>query len=139
RRGRWYVVGHNRDRDASRAFRLSRIVGDLETVGTIGEVSVPPDLDLAAQVAELDAEPGGRTAVVRFRRGHGWDLRRTATACAPEPDGEWDRCDVPMGDVDRLADVLVGYGPDVVALEPTELRDAVVARLQSALAATDAA
>ena len=26
-RGRWYVVGHDLDRDATRCFRLSRIVG----------------------------------------------------------------------------------------------------------------
>ncbi len=136
RRGRWYVVGHDRDRDAQRAFRLSRIVGDVETTGTIGEVSVPPDVDLAAQVAELDQETRDRTAVVRMRRGVGWELRRTESSCAVDPtDSEWDRCDVPMGDVDRLADVIVGFGADAEAVEPPELRAAVIARLQDALAA----
>jgi len=132
RRGRWYVVGHDRDRDATRVFRLSRIEGDVETVGTIGEVSVPADVDLAAQVAELVAEPTDRTATVRLRRGVGWELRRTARSCTPyDDDAEWDVCEVAMGDVDRLADALVGLGPDAVAVAPPELRAAVIARLEA--------
>ncbi len=129
RRGRWYVVGHDRDRAATRVFRLSRIVGEVETVGTIGEVSVPEGLDLAAQVAELEADPGGGHAVVRLRSGTSWELRRTATACAEGPAG-WEQCDVPMGDVDRLADAVVGHGPDVVVVAPAALVDAVVSRLR---------
>lgn len=34
-RGRWYVVGHDRDRDATRTFRLSRI-SDLHAIGEPG-------------------------------------------------------------------------------------------------------
>src|SRR5690606_40605444 len=32
-RGRWYVVGHDLDRDAPRCFRLSRIVGAVRATG----------------------------------------------------------------------------------------------------------
>ena len=32
-RGRWYLVGHDRDRDADRTFRLSRIGADVKAVG----------------------------------------------------------------------------------------------------------
>src|SRR5436190_7477261 len=31
--GRWYLVGHDRDRDAIRVFRLSRVEGEAEAVG----------------------------------------------------------------------------------------------------------
>ena len=33
-RGRWYLVGHDRDRDATRTFRLSRIGADVTPIGT---------------------------------------------------------------------------------------------------------
>src|SRR6478735_669865 len=39
--GRWYVAGHDRDRDATRVFRLSRIEGDVATDGPSGSVVVP--------------------------------------------------------------------------------------------------
>ena len=134
RRGRWYVVGHDRDRAATRVFRLSRIVGEVAVDGTIGEVSVPDGIDLASQVAELETETAGGVAVLRVRSGTSWELRRTATACAVTDDG-WEQCDVPMGDVDRLADAVVGHGPDVVVLTPPELVDAVVLRLAALVGA----
>ena len=40
-RGRWYVVGHDRDRNAPRCFRLSRIVGDVRLLGRPGVVRRP--------------------------------------------------------------------------------------------------
>src|SRR5690606_40205368 len=31
--GRWYVAGHDRDRNAERVFRLDRVVGEVERAG----------------------------------------------------------------------------------------------------------
>jgi predicted DNA-binding transcriptional regulator YafY len=42
--GHWYVVGHDRDRDAPRAFRIDRIEGE-PVVGAAGEFVPPPDVD----------------------------------------------------------------------------------------------
>lgn len=42
RLGHWYVVGHDRARDAPRAFRTDRIEGAV-AVGQPGEFSAPPD------------------------------------------------------------------------------------------------
>src|SRR4051794_40461200 len=39
--GRWYVVGHDRDRDATRVFRLSRVVGEVRRAGQAA-VAPPP-------------------------------------------------------------------------------------------------
>ena len=39
-RGRWYLVGHDRDRDDTRIFRLSRII-DVQADGPSGEVRRP--------------------------------------------------------------------------------------------------
>ena len=42
KRGHWYVVGHDRVRDAARAFRADRIDGDVE-VGEPNAFEVPAD------------------------------------------------------------------------------------------------
>ena len=62
RHGRWYVVGHDRDRGATRVFRLSRVAGPVRAAGRAGEVQVPEGIDLRAQVATLvpaRAQPRG--------------------------------------------------------------------------------
>jgi predicted DNA-binding transcriptional regulator YafY len=129
RRGIWYLVGHDRDRAATRAFRRSRVAGAVTAVGRPGVDVAPADLDLQAAV---DSGGGGQataTAVVRLAPGAAWDVRRTATSATDEADG-WTRAEVPMGDVDRFAEWLVGFGPDAVVLEPEEARAAVVERLR---------
>jgi proteasome accessory factor B len=61
--------------------------------------------------------------------GAGNALRRRALAVQAESEG-WDRVDVPLAHVDELAEEVVGYGSDVVAVDPPALRAAVVARLR---------
>ena len=51
RRGAWYLVGHDHDRDARRAFRLDRIVDGVTPTGDPGAFAPPEDLDVAAAVA----------------------------------------------------------------------------------------
>ncbi|MGH4023293.1 MAG: helix-turn-helix transcriptional regulator, partial [Pseudonocardiaceae bacterium] len=43
--GRWYLVGHDRDRKATRCFRVSRIIGPVRTVGPPGAVQRPDGVD----------------------------------------------------------------------------------------------
>ncbi len=42
-RGRWYLTGHDRDRDGERNFRLDRIDGDITIVGEPGDVTRRPE------------------------------------------------------------------------------------------------
>jgi predicted DNA-binding transcriptional regulator YafY len=133
RRGRWYVVGYDRDRRATRVFRLNRVAGVVKKVGKPGVVTVPEGVDLRAVVAPFDDDPATGTALVRLAPGAAWDVRRVAVSAKDEADG-WTLAEVPMGDVERLAEWLVGFGPDVVVLSPPEARDAVVERLRRVLA-----
>ncbi|HXV93498.1 MAG TPA: WYL domain-containing protein, partial [Pseudonocardia sp.] len=69
-RGRWYLVGHDRDRDDVRSFRLSRMVGPVTPVGPAGAVHVPPGVDLRAFVREnFDPPPVVGTARVWVAAG----------------------------------------------------------------------
>ena len=51
-KGRWYLVGHDRDRDATRTFRLSRIGAEVTPIGPAGAVTRPKDVDLRDIVAK---------------------------------------------------------------------------------------
>jgi proteasome accessory factor B len=128
-RGRWYVVGHDRDRDAARCFRLSRIVGAVRPVGRPGAFVPPAGTDLISHVARWSG-PAPRTgrATVVARPGRAAGLRRWATETTPAPGG--DRLTIPYADTEFLADQIVGYGADVRVDGPPELRDAVIQRLK---------
>lgn len=130
-RGRWYVVGHDRGRRAARVFRLSRVCGPVRPVGPSGAVTVPPGVDLRAQVAALAEVPGTQVARLVVRVGAAFDLRRAATAVRPAAGRPgWDEIELTYAEPERLADQVAGYGADVVVLAPAEARAAVVRRLR---------
>ena len=67
-RGRWYLVGHDRDRDDTRTFRLSRIDADnaalaeaAKAQGPKGEAEVK---DAEKALAEVEREMGFTQAAV---------------------------------------------------------------------------
>lgn len=135
-RGRWYTVGHDRTRDAERVFRLGRIAGPVLPDGPDGSVVVPPGVDVRARVAVLADDPPARAATLRVRDGAGAALRRRARVAEPADEG-WTRLTVDFGETGVLADEIAAHGADVVALDPPELRHAVVERLRGALAGHD--
>ena len=128
--GHWYLVGHDRDREQARVFRLSRIAGEVRAVGPAGAVVVPPDLDLRAEVRRLGQAPERGTAQVRVRASAGGFLRRRATATVSAGEG-WDVITLPYADAELLADDVVGLGADAVVLDPPDVRDAVLRRLRA--------
>ncbi|MET0494161.1 MAG: WYL domain-containing protein [Actinoplanes sp.] len=131
--GRWYVVGHDRDRRATRCFRLSRIVGAVRLVGAEGAFTPPEKVDLISHVARFSG-PVAHTgrAVVLARPGRAAGLRRWAVEAVPG--AEVDRLTVTYSDVERLASTLVGYGADVRVESPPELREAVIQQLKEVVA-----
>ena len=133
-RERWYVIGHDTDRQATRMFRLSRIEGPVLADGRPGSFQVPPGTDLREIAGDLQpARPAGR-AVVLARRGSAHMLRRRALDVegpVPGPDGEdWDRLTVAMYSADQFAGEVLAHLGDVVAVEPPDLRRAVEDRLE---------
>ena len=137
RHGRWYVVGHDRMRGATRVFRLSRIAGPVRSAGHPGDVVVPEGIDLRAQVASLVPSRATAEARLAVRDGCGLRFRRRASAVRPGREGT-DEVTVPFSDLEVLAEEVAGLGADVVVLDPPALRDAVVRRLRGVLATTTA-
>jgi proteasome accessory factor B len=128
RRGAWYLVGRDHDRNALRAFRLDRFDGDARIVGTPGGYDPPDGLDLAEVVAGPDADDvEAELAVAPTAR---WTVEsRGATDTGREHRG---RAVLRLPSVDPVRDLpwLLGLSAEVELLGPPELRDRVVAALQ---------
>jgi proteasome accessory factor B len=133
RKGRWYVAGWDRKREATRVFRLSRIEGAVKFCGAAGTVTVPPGADVRELVRDWDSMPSReQTATLRVRRGTGVGLRRHALSDKPVDD-EWDEVTTSFGEGGWFPDYIAWFGPDVVVLDPPDLREAVIKRLKGAL------
>ncbi|WP_144206038.1 helix-turn-helix transcriptional regulator [Mycobacterium tilburgii] len=136
-KGRWYLVGHDRDRDATRTFRLSRIGADAQPIGPPGAVTVPDGVDLRKIVAQTVSEASGTStgaqALVWVADGRATALRRAGRSTGARQLGGRDGevIEIETGSLDGLAREVAGYGADAVVLEPQALRDDVVARLRA--------
>ncbi|GAA4924118.1 proteasome accessory factor B [Stackebrandtia albiflava] len=123
-RGRWYVVGLDLDRDATRCFRLSRITGPVRTAGKADAYRIPEGVNLLDHVANFHAdvpELPARRATILVAPGRAAGVRRRAEQIsARQADG--DRLVLTFHDPRRFAAWLAGYGADVTVLEPPEVR-----------------
>lgn len=123
REGAWYLQAWDRTRAAERVFRLSRVAGGVERV---------PDADAGAERQEVGPPPARPTvgeAVLRVRPDRAGALRLRARSVTPGPDG--DTLVLDASDLDEIAGLVAGYTDAVVVLAPSQLREAVVARLRA--------
>jgi proteasome accessory factor B len=134
--GRWYVVGHDRDRGAARVFRLSRIVGPVRALGPL-VTGIPDGVDLRSFIERAyRREPSAQeaTATVSVRPGAAHQLRRWAARVDEAADEQrgWDVVQISYGDLQWLAQGVAGHADDAVVLDPPELVSEVVRRLRAA-------
>ena len=130
-KGRWYVIGCDTDRQATRMFKLSRITDQPRRLSRAGAYAVPADLDLRTLARSL--APRSRTAPPRSLSGPARaDPARLARRAEPRTAGA-DAAARLRGA--RGGDTATGgrwprrsssYGADVVVLDP-ELRDCAAA------------
>jgi predicted DNA-binding transcriptional regulator YafY len=134
RGGHWYLIGHDRERDAVRAFRLSRLTTDPHDEG---EGVAPPEGFHAAD--HVQAGPWGvgephERAVIAFSSDVAWWATtglKGAERSSPREDG-WIEVVVPLSDVAALAGWVLSFGSDAEAISPEPLRTMVVGRLERA-------
>ncbi len=137
RRGSWYLVGRDHDRDAVRAFRLDRVESRPTEVGDPAAFVHPADLDVSAAVTgpeaetmdvEVAATADGRWSVelrggIDSGRRHGGLAVFEVAGVDPVRDRSW----------------LLGLGAEVKVLAPRSLRDEVTAALRRVVAAAETA
>lgn len=132
RRGHWYLTGNDRDRQAVRSFKVSRINGTIETLD--GNYEVPKSFD-AAEAVGADAWTIGpevsEPVIIRFDRGMRWWAEQSLdTLPAREaPDGALD-VEVPVSNPDALVSWVIGFGPAVEIRSPETARARLIDHLQ---------
>jgi proteasome accessory factor B len=135
--GRWHLIAHDVERQAGRVFLLSRIMSDVRLTAEDRGAHLCDDVD--RMIAELESRLTEGCATVFAVPGSIAEARlsgRSATACethvTPEShSGPLVSIHLHTLDLAALADELVSFGSEVVAFEPQELRDRVVAALQA--------
>jgi proteasome accessory factor B len=128
RRSAWYLVAHDHDRDAQRAFRLDRIVGRARRAGPPDAFEPPDSLDVAAAVSGPDAEP----IVVELAVDPGASWAVELRGGVPTGRSQGDRPVLRLEALDPVRDRswLLGFGPDVEVLSPAALREQIAGDLQ---------
>jgi proteasome accessory factor B len=137
-RGRWYLVGFDRDRAAPRSFRISRIAVPVRAIGSHGAVRVPGGVDLMAMVRQnVDPPPVVGKARVWVAAGRAHGLRRLGTVSGPYTHAgrAGDEMTIELRGTEVLARWLSGHGPDITVLDPPELAEQVRANWSAAAAA----
>lgn len=126
RGGHWYLVGHDRSRQARRAFRLDRILGEVQAASEPGAFP-PPTADVAVDDVVPAAPPGpSPVATVAARAEVAWRAaRRAREPGEPGADGRI-RYQVTVRDPDEFVAWVLPFGPDLVVLDPPALRQRVV-------------
>jgi len=132
RSGHWYLVGLDRARGEIRCFKLSRFASG---VVAGGEASQPPDGFAAREHVSRgpwgleDAEMS--TARIAFgERVAWWAASAVDGSQASDPKDGWVETILPGTLDDSFVSWILSFGPDARVLEPPELREAVVARLE---------
>ena len=139
KRGRWYVVGFDRDRAAVRAFRADRIEGDVE-VGVPGAFETPadfrPDDHVESRAWFLGDDPPVAVRV-RVDRDHLETMLAELGSDASVVDGaDPDRpvVEVTITNPAAFRSFVLGYLDHAEVLSPPELRADIVAWLERAAA-----
>ncbi|MCP2265348.1 helix-turn-helix transcriptional regulator [Promicromonospora thailandica] len=149
RDGGWYLMAFDRDRQAPRVFRMSRIESRVRIVGASGAYQIP-EFETDVMLGKTHGEV--RQAVVAVRPERASALRARAKAV---PDGErqawldrlpgagtgsdasgpgWDVLEVPFRSLTGMASEAAGYGAALVVLDPEAVREETVRRLRAAAA-----
>jgi proteasome accessory factor B len=128
-RGRWYVVGHDRQRGEVRSFRLDRISGAVKTLPGPAQSSRPEDLNMLDLVRGANTQAGA-LATVRVRKGRASRLRRLAQTTTEQADT--DILTIEYRDLDSLSALIAASGADAVVVEPPPLVKSVIALLEAA-------
>jgi predicted DNA-binding transcriptional regulator YafY len=139
RLGHWYVVGHDRDRDASRAFRVDRIESEVD-VGPNSAFAVPDDFDPARFVRDDPMSYGDdrpvRARVLVAAARAGWVTEQLGDDAVEERNDDGSVV-VGLDVVNREAfrNWLLDLLEHAEVLDPPDVRAEIVAWLE-ALAAT---
>ncbi|MDP3972746.1 MAG: WYL domain-containing protein [Candidatus Nanopelagicales bacterium] len=129
-RGRWYLIGRDRDRDAPRSFRLSRIAGKAKIIGSEDSFAIPAAEQVARLTESVRTRPDGHgftSARILVSPGTGYQIRSLGKVAESGEGG--DVIEITDVSTDRLLSEVLRAGSDAVVLDPEELRQDACSRL----------
>jgi proteasome accessory factor B len=92
---------------------------------------VPEGVDMKDIARDLFPPESDVAAVLRIRAGRGQSLRRLAQKVTPLSD-DLDEVEIRYSSRWELASEVASYGPDVLVVSPSDVREAVIERLKAA-------
>ena len=130
RRGHWYLVGRDRDRDDVRSFKLSRIASAPER--TPGDYEVPAAFDAAAHLREAweIGEETHAVATVRFDPSIRWwpEQNMPSNPRSDVAGGALD-VEVEVSNPDALVSWILGFGDKAEIIAPASARKRMLLHL----------
>ncbi len=126
--GGWYCVGYDLDREATRVFRTSRMVGALTTSGPATQ---PAQADWATLVhaGSTANDTTMATLLVQIGRGLAWRTRADPLGQQALDGTTYDVLRVPVSERAGGIGALAAAAPTVLVVEPADLRERVRAHL----------
>jgi proteasome accessory factor B len=140
REGFWYLIGHDRQHDQVRTFRVDRIEGGV-TAGPVGSFERPAGFDarraFPSDPKELgdSAAPRATVLVDAARAGFVADELGAESVTLRHPDGSAE-FDVACANLDAFRSWLFGLGTHATVVAPPDVRLAVVSWLRAMAAPT---
>ena len=125
----WYLTGNDVAKSELRTFRLDRIDGDISINPKTQGYEIPEGFDL---FAHLENPESANIATVDVRKGKAHLLRTKVLSTIDM--GEWDRITLSYVDSARFIDLVLWHGEDAVLVEPSEVRDEIIATLNKIVA-----
>ena len=134
RRGNWYLVGRDVDKQEQRTFKVSRISSEIEQLD--GTYQIPEGFDAAAHVAAEAWETGSEhlTANVVFDAPIRWWVdQNLAGHPTKEHEGGGVEVELPVANADAFVSWFVEFAEDATLVAPDSLRTELCRRLAPVL------
>lgn len=133
RRGSWYLLGRDVDREGPRMFKLGRMDEVPTLTGRGNAHPAPTGAELAELARGLEPERPDALALVAVRGAKlPWVRRSGEPAAAPVPLPEGFSCHrIAFSSSSGFAAEIAAAGPDALVIDPPELREQVLRRLRA--------
>jgi proteasome accessory factor B len=120
--GSWYLVGRDLEKDTLRTFRLDRIVSTVTVSKKTHAFEIPE------QISVNSGEEAREFAILHIRKNRGHQLRSLGSLI--DAGEEWDVVSLPILDLSWLLRTILWHRDDVIAVEPSALRESVINSLR---------
>lgn len=130
-RGTWYLAGFDTARKEVRNFKLARVVGPIVVnQGKDPDFEQPPKAPPEVWHGPWEGESDVVARVAFAPDTAWWAERHTRAHRVSEREDGWVTLEMPVAELDSFAGWVAGFADGAEALEPPELRSAVVAKLR---------